>query len=610
MRVRRLTIERFRGYESFAWCPQDRNLILGPNGSGKSTILEALDWLFDPGWGRPRPAPRMEDYWRRNPTPGYRIEAVLGDLSQPDLAAFDDHLEGWRTTDETLVAEPGGEGIETVVRVEVRGTSDFDTEYRMAKVETAEVPFGPRLRRRVNFVFDGRNRDPARQLAFYQGSVLEKVFGHVDLAAPLRGLAERLGDGERAVNDDPGVAEVLRLIRTTLVQVGIGAPGAGTPLLSVGGLSDRELLQALSLALRHDEMLALPVSRQGRGLQRIALVAFLLVLAGRGENRPIAAFEEPEEALEPFRVCLLTHHLRDVASSGGQVFVSSHSPEVLRCFQPDEIVLLSPPGSATRLVELRKRLGPPTKFHLERHMDGPVANALFSPVAFLVDGPSERGAIPVFWDQLAATGGVLSAETLGVQIVNCEGVTSMPGIAEVLAASGKVVIALMDRDPGDERARDRERIKQWARSWILHQTRTVDLEGILAYELPLPALVRGMETIAHDRGLAWEQAREAIVARLPEHTPLERRRAAREQPNMVALIAGLNDIEAREAIRMALKSGPLEAKGGRPSRLLAQAAVEEGAVPQSLRRAIQAVAETVLEGRSVQMDLDVDAAVI
>src|SRR5262245_13714206 len=55
VQVRRLILERFRGYDRLEWCPRECNLILGPNNAGKSTILEALDWLFDPGWGRPRP---------------------------------------------------------------------------------------------------------------------------------------------------------------------------------------------------------------------------------------------------------------------------------------------------------------------------------------------------------------------------------------------------------------------------------------------------------------------------------------------------------------------------------------------------------------------------
>ncbi len=605
MKIRRLTIERFRGYDSFVWCPGDWNLILGPNGAGKSTILEAMDWLFDPGWGRPRPIPRPEDYWRRDVKQGFRIEVVLGDLREGDLADYDEALEGWVAGSGSLVPEPEGEGVESAVRVELRGTAECDLEYRLGKPELADVSFNPRLRRRVNFVFDGRNRDPIRQLAFYQGSLLEKAFSDVDLTAPLRVLADHLGDGERTVNADAGVSSVLAQIRENLLRVGIGNREPREPTLSVGGLSDRELLQALNLALRHDEHLTIPVARQGRGLQRLVLASFLLVLARRADNLPIGAFEEPEEALEPFRIRLLIDRLYEVVRAGGQVFVTSHSPEVLRCFRPDEVVLLNHAGSARRLCELRKELNETTRFFIERHMDGPVASALFAPVALLVDGPSERAALPTFWSHLSDKGEVPEAEVLGVQIVNCESTKSMPGIAQVLSATGQRVFALMDRDSDKALENDRSRVKQYASGgWVLHSSKAIDLEGVFALELPLDALGKGLSSVALDRGISWEEWREAIVSRFPNGTPAEEREAAVGSANWDKLTQSVNEERLREAIRSALKRGILDGKGGRPGRLIAQAAVEVGIIPQSLSRCIQAIAEAIEKGLTVALDLD------
>jgi predicted ATP-dependent endonuclease of OLD family len=67
VQIRRLILEGFRGFEQLEWCPRQCNLILDPNNAGKSSILEALDWLFDPGWGRPRPVPVAEDHWLLSP---------------------------------------------------------------------------------------------------------------------------------------------------------------------------------------------------------------------------------------------------------------------------------------------------------------------------------------------------------------------------------------------------------------------------------------------------------------------------------------------------------------------------------------------------------------
>lgn len=601
MQVRRLTIERFRGHEQLEWCPRQCNLILGANNTGKSTILEALDWLFDPGWGRPRPVPVVEDFWRLRPHLGFRIEAVLGGLTPADLADFDNFFEGWRSEDETLVSEPDGPGLETVVRVEVRGTEDGELHYRMAKPEIPDTPFSARLRRKVNFVFDGRRRDPARQLGFYQGSVLEHVFGEVDLTVPLRGLAQHLSEGQDTVNADAGVNEVLQLIRERLRDFGIG--GAGEALLTVGSVSDRMLLQTLSLALRQDAELALPVNRLGRGVQRVTLVALLLALAARRTTPAIAAFEEPEEALEPFRVRMLGKQLRALGDAGGQIFVTSHSPDVLRCFRPDEVVLLEPPGTEPRLVELRRRLTPAMRMCVQRQADT-VGRAMFSPAALLVDGPSDQAVVEVFWDYLAGRQLLPSSEILGVQPVACEGTGPMPGIARTLVGLGKVVIALFDRDADPDRQRDRADTAAEVRSTILHRSATRDLEGLLAVELPLSALPAGIDAIGADLGLAWGDVRSEIVERLPEGVPAEHRTAAHQAGDWHSLAGAVEDEFFREALRLAFKGVRLRVKSPWIARLFAEAAVAEAAVPPSIRRVIDAVTRTVTTHAAMTIDLD------
>jgi len=603
VQVRRLILERFRGYERLEWCPRECNLILGPNNAGKSTILEALDWLFDPGWGRPRPIPTLEDYWHLRMEPGFRIEAVLGGLGPDDLAAFDNYLEGWSLEDETIVPEPDGPGIETAVRVEVRSSEDGELEHRMAKPEAADALFGPRLRRRVNFIFDGRRRDPARQLAFYQGSVLEHVFGDVDLTTPLRVLAAQLAGGQQAVNTDAGVGDVLRLIHDQLREFGISTRDTGEPLLTVSGLSERALLQTLALSLRQDADFALPVNRLGRGVQRVALVALLMALARRRATAPIAAFEEPEEALEPFRVRMLGRQLRSLADVGGQIFVTSHAPDVLRCFHPDEVVLLELPGIEPRLVELRRRLDGASRACVERHPDA-VGRALFGPVALLVDGPSDQAAIEAFWEHLATTGALPSAELLGVQVVPCGGTPVMPSIARTLAAVGKIVIALLDRDPDPQREQNRRDVAAHARTTILHRTMTVDLEGVLASELPLQALQAGIDAVAADLRFGWDEIREDIVSRLPDGTPAGERDAARQAVGWPALMGAVREEFLREAIRHALKRGRIEVKTPWAVRLLAESAVAMGAPPASITAALTAVARTVTDRVSLTIDLD------
>src|SRR5437899_13051450 len=60
---------------------------------------------------------------------------------------------------------------------------------------------------------------------------------------------------------------------------------------------------------------------------------------GRQRDAPIA--------LELFRLRMLVKQLRSLSGIGGQIVVTSHAPDVLRCFRPDDTVLLEPPRGRT-----------------------------------------------------------------------------------------------------------------------------------------------------------------------------------------------------------------------------------------------------------------------
>jgi energy-coupling factor transporter ATP-binding protein EcfA2 len=164
VQLRQVTIERFRAIEALTLTPGARNVLLGPQNAGKSTVLEALDLLLHHGIGRPRPAPTEIDYFGRDPTEGFMIEAVVGALDEPMLAETNRFLEGWRAESGELIGEPEGDGIEPVVRVRARGTPEFDLLHEFAKPEAEGARFGRALRSSLGWVFDGRQRDPARQL--------------------------------------------------------------------------------------------------------------------------------------------------------------------------------------------------------------------------------------------------------------------------------------------------------------------------------------------------------------------------------------------------------------------------------------------------------------
>ena len=579
MKIRQITIERFRGIETMQIEPGDRNVILGPNNACKSTVLEALDTLFHHGLGRRRPAPSEVDYFGRNTSLGFSIEAVLGDLPDAFHAEHVRHVEGWNSTDQMVVPEPDGENIEPAIRVRVRGTDDSDVVHEFAKPESEGARFGPGIRSQIGWVFDGRAREPARQLAFYQGGALEKLFDLDALDEPVAGLRASMEQGAQAVNEAASVLPVLAQLGADLEALGLLGEGL-SPAFEVGAISKRELLQALRLVMPAGDF-NIPLIRQGRGAQRLILVTVLIRLAQAANFPPIAAFEEPEEALEPLRQTQLAKLLRTISDQHGQVFLVTHSPEIARAFEIDDFLLMKDTVQGPVVRVLRSLLTPPVRQTYERWMDGAVVSGLFSHVPVLVEGAGDRAAFDVFWGALEDANDVVSAAQLGIQAINTEGHRNMPMLAAVLSAAGKSVVALTERD-NEQVIRTYEQLRDEGHCAAIvaysDNAATSNLEARLATGCSIEALREGMQSIANDRGYDWLQQKTDLMSREPTDDVGVREQlgAAESLDDFFAL---LDDARARSLIRRALSSkshSPFDLKGARQARIFCEDVVAHG----------------------------------
>lgn len=587
-----MTISRFRGIEELRFEPGARCVILGPQNAGKSTVLEALDLLLHHGMGRPRQPPTEIDYFGRRPEEGFEVEAVLGNLSGTFLAEVREYLEGWKSETREVVAEPDGEGIEPVVRVRVRGTPDLAYRHEFSKPEASSAYFGPRLRSLLGWVFDGRTRDPLHQLSFYQGGLLEKLFLNADLNPATQALRDALSVGAERVNADSAVGDVLTELADDLRNLGL-LEAEERPSFEAGAVSQRQLLQSLRLAMPAGEE-TIPLFRQGRGAQRLILVSVLLRLAelATGDQPVVGGFEEPEEALEPLRQAQLAGMLTKLADRGGQVFVVTHSPEIVRRFEIDDFLLMSERAAGHGAVALSCELAPPLRQTYERRLDGAVVRGLFARIPVLVEGAGDRAVFEAFWRSLADAGRVRPAEELGLDPVNCEGASGIPMHAAVLKQAGKRVVAWAERDTLDAREiLDRVRHDGNCAALLLYGEKdgTQNLEQTLAEGCSIQALVAGMKEIAEDRGYPWERQRADLVSRCQRD---ETRHAIQGADSLDEVFAALDSEAARAIIKSALGSkshSPFDLKGGRQARIFATKVVEVGGVPTPFANAFEAL---------------------
>lgn len=598
MRILRLSIERFRGIRDLTFTPGPRTVILGPNNAGKSTVLEALDLLLHPGYGRPRPAPTEIDYFDRDLTQGFSIEAVIGQLPPPFVAQVRQHLEGWNAQDETIVPEPGGEGIEPVVRLSVRGGPDYDLVHEFAKPESAGTRVSPAVRLEVGWVFDGRARDPFRQLAFYQGGLFDRLFSDIDLNPAVSALRQALGQGATVVNTEDAVKGKLNELGEDLRRLGLLRPDE-LPKFEVGSVSSRELLQALQLSLPGGDVFV-PLSRQGRGAQRLLLVALLLRLASVGNRPVIGGFEEPEEALEPLRQAQVARMLSAIVDGGGQIFVVTHSPEIARAFSIDDFLLLDERSGGEGARLLRKTISDPVRQKYERWLDRPVVRALFARIPLLVEGPGDRSVAEIFWRALTTSSDpVRPAEQLGLDVVNCEGAPQMPMTAQLLREAGKVVVSWAEQDVPDTLAQLRD--QRNCAAILLHDPREGyrNLEQALAQSASLLSLVRALDDLATGRGYTWEQQRAYLVSS-SDGIGEASREAMKAAVSLDALFAALAELDARALIAKSLGAknvAPFEMKGARQGRIVAQTILAvDKRVPAPFERAFRGLDRWITGG--------------
>jgi putative ATP-dependent endonuclease of OLD family len=604
VRIRHLKIERFRGISDLAFAPGPRTVILGPNNAGKSTVLEALDLLLHAGLGRQRPAPAEIDYYGRKPELGFAIEATLGELPPAFIADVRRHLEGWRPDGEELVAEPDGEGVEPVVRVRVRGTDDLDLLHEFAKEESDGARFSPGVRAKVGWVFDGRARDPSRQLAFYQGGLLERLFNDVDLTPATEALKTALKGGAEAVNAEEGIEAKLESLASDLRRLGLLETDE-VPAFEAGAVSLRELLQSLRLTMPGGDV-QIPLSRQGRGAQRLVLVAILLRLAQATGQPAIGGFEEPEEALEPLRQTQVARILTGIVDRGGQVFVVTHSPEIARAFAIDDFLLLDERAGGVGARLLRHTLSEPVRQKYERWLDRSVVRALFARLPLLVEGPGDRAVLETFWRHLAtpaenegAVSPIRPSEQLGLDVVNCEGASNMPMMARLLKETGKTVVAWVEQDVPKEVARLRE--EGHCDAFIAHDPASgkQNLEQSLSQAASLDALRHALEALATSRGYSWDDQRYYLVSVVSDIDD-DKREEMKAAATLEELLAALEEAKARELIAQALSGkevAPFEMKGARQGRIVAETILEkDGVVPEPFSRALQGLDKWITDG--------------
>lgn len=244
------------------------------------------------------------------------------------------------------------------------------------------------------------------------------------------------------------VGEGLEKLGRRLRAEGIVEDEVTLELLSPPGQS---LLGLLGLAVGTPGT-AIPLSLAGQGAQRLASYVLATELAA---SSPLLLMDEVELGLEPYRQRLLVQRLSALMATGGQAFLTTHSPIVLGSLDVTALQRVHPGTRRGRPAQRAQDddVGCERPEVRTRRLDPALARlhhaqpeALLCRLPLICEGQTEVALLEPLLDGLAMrTGYGLSA--LGVQLVDGGG---QPNVFKIIAAMRAADFALgvfLDEEP-------------------------------------------------------------------------------------------------------------------------------------------------------------------
>jgi putative ATP-dependent endonuclease of OLD family len=519
MWVGRLRIENFQGVRSAELNFDGHVLLVGQNNVGKSTICEALELALGPDRQERRPVAEEFDFYNAvyldkhlAPVP-IQIEALLLDVTPSVERACWNHLDRWHLKDRRILgegelAEVDGRTLVWCLRLltiarydkeedEFEAATHYARSYDPENERESRVPRS--VRRSFGFLYLRALRTGSRALSLERGSLLDVILRlqtlHTGIWEQVRrrleGLAPPIDEGISALSP------VLRSIEKRLAEyVPVAEPGNATRLF-VSQLTREHLRKTLSffLSLTEDQK-PVPFQRVGTGTLSALVLGLLSFIADLKEENVIFAMEEPEIALPP-------HTQRRIASylltKTTQCFVTSHSPYVIECFDPGQILILR--RDSTGVIDGKKvALGEGVKVKTyRRHVRRAFGEAMLGNAVIVAEGVTEQAVLRVVAERLEADDeGRYPLDLAGVTILSADGDGSVAEFGRFFVSLDLPSFAFLDKKA---RPKKEEEALANAGYEIMNETRYPGMEELLAAEVPVNTQWTFLDDV-RDRGVA------------------------------------------------------------------------------------------------------------
>jgi hypothetical protein len=179
---------------------------------------------------------------------------------------------------------------------------------------------------------------------------------------------------------------------------------------------------------------------------RVALVRGLEACAA-GVHGVVFAIEEPELFLAPQAHRYLYRLLHRLADRGNQVFFTTHAPGLLSVAALDEVNVVTRDELGVTAVERLRAIDVDDTFRVLCEFDAERSELFFSRAAILVEGMTEKMALPFVFNALGH-----DVDREQISIVECGGKANLPLFVEICRRARVPYVVVHDSDmrPGRE----------------------------------------------------------------------------------------------------------------------------------------------------------------
>jgi len=482
MKLRRLTINNFRGIKHLDWkISNDMICLIGAGDSTKTTILDAIEILLSPRWYIPF---NDLDFYQSDPENPIEIRAIITNLPNKLIQEdkFGLFLCFWNSQDFEHEEEKDGDELGLVIKLRV--DESLEPQWSVLSIQTDnEKNISSSDRELLGVSQIGAYVD--RDLSWGRNSILMRLTGKNRIEEVPSLLAKASRNARLAIQNAnfdqllPTVQDVERagklfgVIPKNKFRPGMDPLGIN---LNIGAIT---LLDG-----------NIPLRSAGLGSRRLLVSA---IQKECSSESAIILIDEIENGLEPFRLRNLIRYLRPSNSDNYQCLVTTHSDISIVEFEANEIfVVLSNEGVTTvsqidiELQDIVRR----------------IPEAFLARKIIVCEGKTEWGvcrAMDDFW-QFSSK---IPFACLGIEPIcsSTSGGSESPKYALALAKLGYKVVYFGDSDvPVNSKEMESLNIK------VILWSDNKNIENRLCIDIPIEGLQKIIELaidISEDENKIW-----------------------------------------------------------------------------------------------------------